>query len=76
MTPMPIRRPQAAPIARDGMKTPLDTLKPYVHTDSRKHAIVKAIKVMGLYDSVVWIKITLDETPLLKAKLTTKFSIN
>jgi hypothetical protein len=36
-SPIPTNRPQAAPVKREGMKSPLDTLSPYVQHDSRKY---------------------------------------
>ena len=56
-TPMPMSRPQAAPIAREGMKTPLETLSPYVHTPSRKNTMMNAISGTTPYDSEIQRKI-------------------
>ena len=47
-TPMPTSLPQAAPVARDGMKTPLETLSPYVHTLRKNNTIVNTTKLTGL----------------------------
>lgn len=42
---IPTRRPQAAPVNRQGMKIPADTLKPYVQIDKPRYTITKKTRV-------------------------------
>lgn len=47
---IPHSLPQAAPISRDGMKTPADTVRPYVQHARKKYVSVNKPSVRGLYD--------------------------
>ena len=38
---MPTSLPQAAPVSRHGMKSPLGTLNPYVHVANTKYTMKK-----------------------------------
>lgn len=50
MTPMPTRRPQAAPIKSEGIKTPLDTLRPYVQHAIKKYKLTNIAKLLNVKD--------------------------
>lgn len=53
---IPKSRPQAAPISREGMKTPADTVRPYVQHASKKYVRVNNPRVCGLYVPIKRIK--------------------
>jgi len=46
-TAIPNSLPQAAPITREGMNTPLDTLRPYVITARKKNTTTNTDRVIG-----------------------------
>ena len=49
---IPMSRPQIAPISKDGMKTPDDTMSPYVHVASRWYTISNTISGTNSHSSV------------------------
>uniref|UniRef100_A0A6B0URM9 Putative secreted protein n=1 Tax=Ixodes ricinus TaxID=34613 RepID=A0A6B0URM9_IXORI len=55
-TPTPSRRPQTAPTSRVGMKTPLDTLSPYVQQLRKKYTTKKPPSVAALHVPSGWWK--------------------
>ena len=51
MTAMPTSLPQAAPVSNEGMKTPLETLSPYVHTANKKYSEANKPSVTAVYEA-------------------------
>ncbi len=48
---MPIIRPHTAPMRREGMKTPLDTIRPYVQVASKWYTINRTIRAPYVHSS-------------------------